>query len=198
MAAFCLVVLVFGDDLMRLLYPGSEYQGNAHTLVVLALAATVAAASAPASVALASVERARALATITAGTAVLTIILVWVMMTEWGLLGAAYGLLTSELLGSIARWLLFLLLVPESAAPGPDRPAIEPATRADCSRKGDRLQEGLCPDATPIVTTAAAVDKWSTQSNAAAGEESGAGRNLARLFRTPRSCRHSLLRAAWI
>jgi thymidylate kinase len=103
------------------------------------------------------------------------------MMTEWGLLGAAYGLLISEMLGSIARWMAFLLLVPESAGSGGDRPTIGPATRAHC-RKGERLQEGLCSDATPIVTTAAAVDNWSTQSSALAEEESGAGRILLRFF----------------
>ncbi|MET0538761.1 MAG: hypothetical protein ABWZ64_12590 [Xanthobacteraceae bacterium] len=69
MATFFVLVLLFGDELMQLLYPGSEYRGNGHTLVVLAAASMVAAIGAPAAVALMTAEHARAVALIAAGTA---------------------------------------------------------------------------------------------------------------------------------
>jgi O-antigen/teichoic acid export membrane protein len=116
MATFCLLVLLFGDGLMHLLYAGPEYKGNGHTLVVLAAASTAAAVGAPAAVALTSAERARMVAIIAAATAVLTCVLVWVMMSRWGLVGAAYALLIAETVGNVARWTAFLRLAAQSDA----------------------------------------------------------------------------------
>jgi Na+-driven multidrug efflux pump len=116
MATFCLIVLLFGDGLMHLLYAGPEYKGNGHTLVVLAAASTAAAVGAPAAVALTSAERARMVAIIAAATAVLTCVLVWVMMSRWGLVGAAYALLIAETVGNVARWTAFLRLAAQSDA----------------------------------------------------------------------------------
>ena len=112
MTMFCVIVLLVGEDVMEFLYPGAEYKGTGHILAVLAFAALAAAIGAPASNALASAERARAVAYVTTATAVLSLILVWWLMTNWGLLGAAYGMLIAEVVGSLGRWIAFLALVP--------------------------------------------------------------------------------------
>jgi O-antigen/teichoic acid export membrane protein len=119
MAAFCVFVLLFGDKLMHLLYAGPEYEGNGHTLVVLAVASMVAAVGAPAAVALISAEHARVVAIIAAATAVLTCVLVWLMMSIWGLMGAAYALLIAETVGNVGRWTAFLTLAARTATVTP-------------------------------------------------------------------------------
>ena len=116
MSAFCVVLVVFGEDVMRLLYAGSEYQKNGHILAVLGLGALAAAIGGPASIALGSAERAHAVAAVTAGTAILNVGLVWWLMTDWGLMGAAYGILAAAIAGSMARWIMFLALVPAANA----------------------------------------------------------------------------------
>jgi O-antigen/teichoic acid export membrane protein len=112
MGLFCVLVLLAGEDLMGLVYPGAEYQGNGQILMVLALSALAGAIGAPASIALAGAEHARAVASVMTLTAVLNVVLVWVFMTYWGLLGAAYAVLIAEAIGSLGRWIAFLALVP--------------------------------------------------------------------------------------
>ena len=114
MTTFCAVIFFVGDDVMRLLYPGAEYNGHAHVLAMLAVAALAAAIGAPASIALAAAERARALAGVMTVTAILNLVLVWALLPRWGLLGAAYGMLTAEVVGSVGRWIAFLTLVSET------------------------------------------------------------------------------------
>jgi O-antigen/teichoic acid export membrane protein len=111
MAVFCFIIFVAGEPIMAALYHAPEYAGNGHILVVLTISAMAAAVGVPASIALASAERAHAVAGVTAVSAILSVILVWLFMSRWGLLGAAYGVLIAEITGSIGRWLAFLLLV---------------------------------------------------------------------------------------
>jgi O-antigen/teichoic acid export membrane protein len=120
MTAFCVIVLLVGEDVMQHLYPGLEYKGNGHILTVLAFAALAAAIGAPASNALASAGHARAVAGMVTVTAVLSVILIFWLMTNWGLLGAAYGVLIAEVVGSLERWIAFLQLVPEFGRPQPE------------------------------------------------------------------------------
>src|SRR5439155_22325599 len=93
MTPFCVLVLLFGEGVMQFLYPAAEYRGNGQILVVLALAALASAVGVPASIALASAERARPVAAVMTVTAVVNLVLVWWLMTHWGLVGAAYGVL---------------------------------------------------------------------------------------------------------
>jgi O-antigen/teichoic acid export membrane protein len=118
MSSFCLLVALFGDEVMHALYPGPEYAGHGHIVAMLAVAATIAAVGAPAAIALTTVERARAVATIAAGTAVLSVVLVCLLMSQLGLVGAAYALLISETAGCVGRWTAFLLIVPKLARAG--------------------------------------------------------------------------------
>jgi O-antigen/teichoic acid export membrane protein len=106
--SFCILVLLVGDDAMRLLYPGRDYDGQGHVVAVLALAILVWALSIPASSALASMERPRPMAAISALSAALNVVLVWRLMPEWGLPGAAYAVLAANTVGTLGRWAVFL------------------------------------------------------------------------------------------
>jgi O-antigen/teichoic acid export membrane protein len=125
MTTFSLVVLITGKHLMHLLYHGEEYAGHGATLRVLTLALFAGALGGPPSAALAIMERPLAIVAVAAAGAVLTIVLVWPLMMEWGLLGAAYGMLGGNVFGTVGRWVaLFLLLsegrhMPVSATSGP-------------------------------------------------------------------------------
>jgi O-antigen/teichoic acid export membrane protein len=112
MALFCFAVFLAGAPVMHLLYPGPEYAGYGHTLSVLALSVFTASVGTPASIALASAERGRVVACVMVTTALLNVVLVWWLMTEWGLAGAAYGILLAEAFGTAMRWLAFLTLMP--------------------------------------------------------------------------------------
>jgi O-antigen/teichoic acid export membrane protein len=114
MAAFCVLVLLAGEDAMRFLYHGKEYEGHGHTVAVLAFATLASAIAMPASNALASMERPYAVAVVGAAGAAVTVVLVWWLMAEWGLLGAAYGLLSGNVVSSVGLWIGFLAVVPRS------------------------------------------------------------------------------------
>jgi O-antigen/teichoic acid export membrane protein len=110
---FSMVALFVADDVMRLLYPGKEYEGQGRAVAVLAVALLASAVGTPASIALASMERARAFVWASSVGAAVTGVLVWLLMVEWGLLGAAYGFLAGNVAGSVGRWVAFLTIVPQ-------------------------------------------------------------------------------------
>ena len=99
MTAFSLAVFFGGEHVMRFLFHGKEFEGYGQTLMVLALATSLGTLGTPASIALATMERPRAIIMVTTVEAVLTVALVWVLMTKWGLLGAAYGMLAGNVAG---------------------------------------------------------------------------------------------------
>jgi len=111
MALFCIVVLFAGEHVMRLLYHGNEYEGNGHTVTVLALALLASAVGMPASNALESIERPREVFWAGLFAAVLTAALVWSLVAGWGLLGAAYGFLAGNVAGAAGLWVAFLASV---------------------------------------------------------------------------------------
>ena len=119
MTPFSLAVLVAGEHVMQFLYHGTEYEGHVQTLTVLALAMFSGALGAPASIALATMERPRAIVTAGAVGAAVTVIFVWLLMTQWGLLGAAYGLLAGGVAGTVGRWAAFFTRVPKVRDPTP-------------------------------------------------------------------------------
>ena len=109
---FCLLVLLAGENVMHFLYPGKEYEGHGQTVAVLAFATLASAIAMPASNALASMERPYAIAIVSAAGTSVTVVLVWILMAEWGLLGAAYGLLLGNLVSCVGLWIGFLSVVP--------------------------------------------------------------------------------------
>jgi len=112
MTLFCAAVAFAGEDVVRSLFNGKEYEGQGHTVTVLALALLASAVGFPASNALASMERPSAIVWVGLITALLTIVLVWWLIVGWGLLGAAYGFLAGNVAGAVGRWVAFLALVP--------------------------------------------------------------------------------------
>ncbi len=128
LSPFCLVVLVAGEDIIHLLYPGGAYANQGHTVAVLSLAVMATAMGMPASNALASMERPRAIVVAGAVGMVVSVALVWVLMLEWGLAGAAYGALSGNIVGALARWTAFLGLVPRAGDPAPAIRALEDMT----------------------------------------------------------------------
>jgi O-antigen/teichoic acid export membrane protein len=119
MLAFCLLVLSAGEEVMRFLYHGNEYEGHGHTIAVLAFATLASAIGMPASNALATMERPRAIVGVGIVGALLTVVLIWGLMAQWGLVGAAYGLLIANVFGSAGLWLAFLTLTPRACDPAP-------------------------------------------------------------------------------
>jgi len=118
MGAFSLAIFIAGNDLMHFLYRGGEFDGYWHILVVLALSNSIMAIGMPATNGLVAMERARAVVTAQAVGAAATVVLVSVLMIEWGLFGAAYGVLGGSLVSSAGRWAAFLALVPRRSATG--------------------------------------------------------------------------------
>jgi O-antigen/teichoic acid export membrane protein len=114
---FTLAILAFGETVMRLLFHGTEYEGHGYTLAVLTLAMFFGALSMPASIALATLERPRAIVTTGTVGAVVTVILVWLLTQQWGLLGAACGSLAGAATVGIARWAMFRIRVPKGRDP---------------------------------------------------------------------------------
>jgi O-antigen/teichoic acid export membrane protein len=115
MILFCTVVLFAGEDVMRLLYHGQQYEGHGHTVTVLALAMLASAVGMPAANGLATIERPDAVFRTALFAVVLSVVLMWFMVAEWGLAGAAYGFLAGNLAASVGRWVAFLALVPRHA-----------------------------------------------------------------------------------
>lgn len=111
MAAFSILVLIFGDWVMRILYQGAEYTGHTEILGILSVAALVAVVGVPASLALAAAEHARTHASIKVVGAILTVLLVSALLPEWGIRGVTYGILVAEAIVSVAQWMAFVMLV---------------------------------------------------------------------------------------
>lgn len=113
MAAFCALLVAFGDTAIAMLFPSAA--GYGAVLVVLGFASMAGAVGVPPSTALSIAGRPGAFAAVTAAMAVLNLALVWWLLEGWGLLGAAFGVLAAETVGSAARWAAFLRFVPAQA-----------------------------------------------------------------------------------
>jgi O-antigen/teichoic acid export membrane protein len=111
MALFCVLVAFGGERAMHLLFHGPQYEGQGHTLLVLALALLPSALGMPAANALAAIERPHGIFWASLAAMVVTVVLVWFLMLKWGLVGAAYGLLAGNAVGTLGRWAAFLCLV---------------------------------------------------------------------------------------
>jgi O-antigen/teichoic acid export membrane protein len=111
MTVFCVAALFIGDDVMTLLYHGSQYEGYGHTVAVLAFATLVSALGMPASNALAAVERPRLIFSSGLVAVGLTVVVVPFLVAYWGVAGAAYGFLAGNLAGAVGRWIALATVV---------------------------------------------------------------------------------------
>jgi O-antigen/teichoic acid export membrane protein len=105
---FCVVVVLVGPDIMRLLYHGQEYRGQNATIAVLALALLPYAVGFPACNALATMERPQAIVWAGLIGVIVTVALVLSLATLWGLLGAALAVLAGSTAEASARWIFLL------------------------------------------------------------------------------------------
>jgi O-antigen/teichoic acid export membrane protein len=106
--AFSIAIFFVGEHVMRFLFHGKEFEGHGQTLVVLALALSVGALGSTASFSLTAMGRAQAASLVAILDAPLTALLVWVLMVEWGLLGAAYAMLAAQIIGALCCWIVFV------------------------------------------------------------------------------------------
>jgi O-antigen/teichoic acid export membrane protein len=106
MGCFCLVILVFGGWLVTLIY-GPQYAGNDAIVRVLAVASAISVIGMPAYSGLLAMERSDIAfkSYLVALILVLTVGL-W-LVGAYGVLGAAIGLLVSNLGSSAVRWVAF-------------------------------------------------------------------------------------------
>jgi len=111
LALFCAAVVLFGDLAMHFLYPSKDYAGQGHTVTVLALAMLVMALGTPAISALTSMERPRAIFWSGLWATAVTVVVLCSLMPNFGLVGAAYGVLAGNLVRTAVRWISFLSLV---------------------------------------------------------------------------------------
>jgi O-antigen/teichoic acid export membrane protein len=102
--AFCAVILLFGADIMRLLFRGGDYAGNDAVIVSLALWLLATAIGMPASNALSVMDRARENFYYGLAGSLLSTALVLPLLVDWGVLGAALGLLAGSAARSATRW----------------------------------------------------------------------------------------------
>lgn len=119
-AGFCVLVFAAGETVMGLLFHGQEYAGHGTLLAVLSLSVLASASGAPAAIAVMAMERGRVVAGVTAATSALNVVLVWTLMSNFGLLGAAFAMVAAELAGSVMRWGALLAI----SAKSPPVPAM--------------------------------------------------------------------------
>jgi hypothetical protein len=139
MTVFCAVVLSAGNVLMHMLFPGEEYGGQGGTISVLAVAMLAVALSLPATSALISMERPHVVFWAGLGAACLNGVLVWRLGAEWGLIGAACGLLAGNVTRSAACWGVFLTVTSRTGSK--PHPAVGMGPGADFDAVASVLRE---------------------------------------------------------
>jgi O-antigen/teichoic acid export membrane protein len=116
MAVFTLFIVFAGDRVMALLYPAVDVvkEGSVLTVLVLvAVAAAIGAFGGPAAIALQGMERGKLLAIVSLVVFCIGALFSWALVSRFGLLGAGWGLLATETVGCISRWLMLYKLSEE-------------------------------------------------------------------------------------
>ncbi len=108
---FCLLVIVFGEQLLVLLYEGSQYADRGAVLATLALTELATALSIGAEHGLRVIERPEMNFWSTILAAVITLTIAAALIQYWGILGAAISMLIGTVAGSIAHCTAFFWLV---------------------------------------------------------------------------------------
>lgn len=138
---FCLAILVWGDAVLRLLYPRNDYAGYAHVVTILAFGQLIYGVGMPASTALASTGHVRTNFIIAAAETALLGLLVTPLVFHWGILGAAYGVLIGCALRLFIRWTALLVVLRRMHRAKVDDTGLE---------RLDVLQRRVAPEAEPL------------------------------------------------
>lgn len=104
MASFSGMIYLFGADLLTFVFKGTAHPESRALLFILSLCALFAAVGAPASIALASAKQTKIAGTILATGAAASSLLMLLLLPQWGIVAAAYGLLMMEVAICVARW----------------------------------------------------------------------------------------------
>jgi O-antigen/teichoic acid export membrane protein len=107
MTLFCGVVLLFGEELLFVLY-GDPYAGHQLTLVALAFGVLAAAVGGIANTGLYALERSDVDFKANLLALVVLFAVIVVVAAPWGLPGIALSLLVSEAAAAVLRWFVFL------------------------------------------------------------------------------------------
>jgi O-antigen/teichoic acid export membrane protein/tRNA A-37 threonylcarbamoyl transferase component Bud32 len=105
---FYVVILLFADQLIALMFRSATYQGYIGTVLVLAAGLLISAIGMPASRALACLERPRPIFWAGLLGATVSVVASWPLAMQYGVLGAACGFAAGNLTGAAARWVVFL------------------------------------------------------------------------------------------
>jgi O-antigen/teichoic acid export membrane protein len=130
MALYCGVLLLAGEAVLGILFPGGQYEGHGTTVAVLVLAMLTAALGMPPSNGLAAIHRPRVVFKIGLLSVLLCIVLVPCLVAGWGVTGAACGFLAGNTAGTVGRWLAFLALVPRQGKENKAEPAVSAEAQA--------------------------------------------------------------------
>ncbi|MBX9826013.1 MAG: hypothetical protein K2Y27_13585 [Xanthobacteraceae bacterium] len=126
MTLFAVPLSVFGNDIMRLVYPAQHYQNYNLVLALLATGQLVTAVAIPPFNALSGMDHVRLNFWIGLTATILTTVLLAVLVTKWGAVGAACALLAGAVVRCSARWWACLVLSAQ-------QPYRGPASRARCA-----------------------------------------------------------------
>ena len=109
--AFVVFIYFAGEPLMHLLFPGKEYADSGMILTLLSLSYFAACVGGPPAIALTIAERSREVAGLSVLTCIASVVTVFSLMHAYGLVGAVTGMLAIEIIGSILRWAMVLVLL---------------------------------------------------------------------------------------
>lgn len=126
LGVFCAIMLVASEQILALLFPHSAYAGHGDVVVLLTFGQLAYAIGMPASSGLSGMGYVRANFIVASAETAVGIVLVWLLAAEWGVLGAAYGVLLGYVFRSVVRWAVFVpmsrtaacdVIIRESTAP---------------------------------------------------------------------------------
>jgi len=111
LGAFCLPLAFWGDEALTLLYPSNVYGGYGHIVGVLAFSQLLFGISMPAVIALAGMGLVRLNFLAGAIETALLGVVVWLFVFQWGIFGAAYGMLIGCAFRFTFRWTLVVAIL---------------------------------------------------------------------------------------
>ena len=141
MVAFCVLVLVGGKSALAVVFPNQDLTGHTDVLVVLSLGMLATAAGMPSSKGLAVMDQPRAVFGSGLLALVVTVVLVTLLASSFGLTGAAVGVLLGNLTGSIARCWGFAALT--------QQPVADRVDGRDARRRAQVVMAQWLPDGGP-------------------------------------------------
>lgn len=124
-AVFCGTIILFGSQIIRLVY-GDKYAGQEGTITILAIDMLVQSLATPAAYGLWAFERSRTLFFVRLVRMGITVPMSLVLIPQFGPLGAAWGLLGSNIVGGLVTWTLYNRLLHGEQVPVPAEPELCP------------------------------------------------------------------------